>query len=806
MEQSRSLVLMNQSDEAERRRKAWEMIQNAAAEVIADLNREISVRIQRREPLERRWMEDLRQYHGIYEPDVLAILREDKERSQVFINITRPKTNAWRARIGDMLFPNDERNWGIDPTPVPTLTQEARRAAKQADQMEAQVAGIVAQNNADVEAGGPGMPDEMAAAMQTANLAAQLRAREKQLQANIEEARRRSAAMQREIDDQLTEARYPSKCRDVIDDMVKVGSGIIKGPVVSTAPKRTWDIDSETGDALLSQGEPNQPTVRRVNFWHFFPDPDAETIEEGNGTFERHLPNRKMLKRMARDLGFDPRTVGELLKEGPRTNGPGQRDVNWMAELRELEGSATSADMANTLADRWCVWEFHGALEADQIARMIRAMGRFPDAERFEEAAEQNPLREYMVRVFFCGNRLLKIEEDYLLDSGASVYSVATFEKSESSILGGVGVPRLMRSEQAMLNSAVRMMMDNAALATGPQIVIDKEIIGPANGKWKLTPRKVWHRIKSAVMAEREGNRPFEMFDIPMNQEMLANIIALATKFVDEAVAMPLIAQGDQAAHITQTAHGMSMLFNSANVVFRRVIKNWDDDVTTGLIQRFFDFNMQFSNKIEIKGDAKIEARGTSVLLVREMQADQMMTILQQWSTHPILGVGLRAYNCMRLVLQAMNINPDDVLINEEEYLQKLQGMGDQQDDGTAAAELQAAQMDADTKLQVAQISADSRRDVAQVTLAAAQLNQETEFAKLAQQREISVEQVSAMFKSKQLDARVKLIGKKLETDSKERMFAGEIGAEAQMAREARARGEEPTGSGGFVSAGGKPA
>ena len=151
-----------------------------------------------------------------------------------------------------------------------------------------------------------------------------------------------------------------------------------------------------------------------------------------------------------------------------------------------------------------------------------------------------------------------------------------------------------------MLNSAVRMMMDNAGLSVGPQVVIDKTQVEPEDGNWKLMPRKVWQWVKNAT-GRKEA--PFQTFNIPINQEQLAAIIQLALRFVDEAVSMPLIAQGEQGAHVTKTAGGMSMLFNSANVVFRRVVKNWDDDITEPTIRRAYDFNMQFSEKDAIKGD-----------------------------------------------------------------------------------------------------------------------------------------------------------------------------------------------------------
>lgn len=782
----------------EQRKREWLRLQEAVVPILGDLNRTIGERIQRRTPLETRWLRDLRQYHGIYEPEIAAVLREEKERSSVFINITRPKTNAWRARLIDMLLPNDERNWGIDPTPVPTLTQSARQALREAEQREGQVAATLEQHNAAVDAGEPGYPDEVATATGMAAEAVELRGLAQQAQAEIEEARRRCDAMQREIDDQLVECRFPTVCRDVIDDMCKVGSGVIKGPVVSGRARQLWRIDPQTGVAALEADDTPQPSARRVDFWHFFPDPDAATVEEGQGTFERHLPNRKMLRRMARDLDFSPHAVREMLREGPRLGGADT--MHWMSELRDMESSAGMAGEMATLRDRWCVWEYHGPLEVEQVAMLIRATGRHEDAERFE--AEADPLDETMVRLFFCDERLLKIEEDYLLDSGASLYSVASFEKAEASIMGGIGVPAIMRHEQSMLNSAVRMMMDNAALATGPQIVVNKAVIEPESGGWKLTPRKVWNIVRSSMMGESEKIVPFSTYNIPINQEMIANIVALATRFVDEAVAMPLLAQGEQGQTATKTAQGMSMLFNSASVVFRRVVKNWDDDITTPLIQRFFDFNMQFSPKDEIKGDMKVEARGTSVLLVREMQADRMMAILAQWSTHPILGVGLRAYNCMRLVLQAMNINPDDVLSSEEEYLQKLQQMSAPEEGGEAQGEDPSAQIRAEVQLRTAEIDAKSRESVAQVNYAIAQLNQQTEFAQLAQSRDISLAQVEAMFRGKELDAHVKLAGDKLRADSAERKIAAEISAERQNAREARAEGREPTGSGGYISMG----
>lgn len=792
------LVLMDdQTNQADERRRQWQEIQDAAAPLVQELQQRIADRLMKRKPIEERWLEDLRQYHGEYDDSVDRALEADKQRSAVFINITRPKTNSWIARLHDMLFPNDERNWGIEPTPVPELTRTAREIAKQAEQVEGQAQQAFDQHNQAVDAGQQGLPPEqLTRAAGMAAIAQRLREREKQAQQTVEFARKRCEAMQREIDDQLTESRYPARSRDVIVDGCKIGIGVMKGPIINDRSRTQWV--GEGANYQLQHDNAVRPSFRRVSYWHFFPDLSAESMEDCEDVFERHLPNKKMLRRMAREIGFDQQAVKELLKDGPRSANGASDELQFMRQLRMIEGTNKTSDAVDDFADRYVVWEYHGALEPDQVAKMVRALGRFEDANRIEDEAD--PMQTMMVRIFFCAGRLLRIDEEYIMDSGESLYSVWSFEKAEMSILGAVGVPRLMKHEQHMLNSAVRMMMDNAALAVAPQIVVDKEQIEPENQDWKLTPRKIWQRIKSRVVGGTGALQPaFETHVIPINQQFLAAIVEMALKFVDEAVSMPLIAQGEQGAHVTRTSSGMAMLFNSANVNFRRVVKNWDDDITAPMITRTYDFNMQFSDKVEIKGDMKVEARGTSVLLVREVQAEQLTNILREWSVHPILGVGFRAYNCMRMVLQAMSINPDDILVSEEEYMQKLKAMAE------SGGKQDPEQVRAETQLQIAQMDAESRKEVAAVNERIAQVRAQTEFAKLAQNREISLQQIEAMFQNTQADIAAKFGMKKLDVDSKERSLAAEIAVERQNAAEARAMGENPTGSGGAISMGAEP-
>jgi hypothetical protein len=204
-----------------------------------------------------------------------------------------------------------------------------------------------------------------------------------------------------------------------------------------------------------------------------------------------------------------------------------------------------------------------------------------------------------------------------------------------------------------------------------------------------MEPRKVWLKTGDDLNVDA---KPFEVFDIPSNTDELVKIIELSLKFIDEMTSLPLIAQGEQGAHITQTAGGMSMLMNSANVIFRDVVKNWDDDMTTPMIRRFYDWNMQFNSKEEIKGDMQVEARGTSALLVRELQSANLMMMTERWSSHPVLSLALKVYDTMRMTVQSISINPDDVLGTRDEFEAKLKAQAENapQDPRIAAAQIDA--------------------------------------------------------------------------------------------------------------------
>lgn len=195
------------------------------------------------------------------------------------------------------------------------------------------------------------------------------------------------------------------------------------------------------------------------------------------------------------------------------------------------------------------------------------------------------------------------------------------------------------------------------------------------------------------------------------------------------------------------------MLMNSANTLFRRVVKNWDDDVTTRMIRAYYDWNMQFSDKQDIKGDYEVKARGTSVLLVREIQSQNLMVLAERMTGHPILGDLIKPEVVARMLVRSMMLDPADVVRSDEEV--KLVQASRQQAPNPevirAKSMLQAAQIKAETDIQVAQ------------------MNYDREMMSLAQRHNMELDKLKGLMSRAEIDA-----------NNKERLIAAEIGAARQ--------------------------
>lgn len=664
---------------------AEERVREALSGYVGELQREVDRRIGLKRQLEERWLRDLRQYHGVYESGLLADLAR-QNRSELFLNVTRSKTNTAAAKLSDMLFPTDDRNWAIEPTPVPDVV----RRLEEIDEM-----GAATEQRAN-ELLDAGQEEAAQALISEAQPLLDEAGRSRKA---IKRAQRAAEGMQDHIADELEECEYNEQSRKVIEDACKLGAGVVKGPVKLMKPDREWKMQTGPDGVPFIQLVDRAPRMRGaaywVDAWHFFPDPDVANHREGDGTYERHLYKDKDLRRLSRLPGFDQNAIRRLLKRKPTGGSP-----YFMAELRTMTGSHQ-----DTASDTYHVFEHYGTITAKQLIDIAMALGKTAMAMDYEDA---DPLAEIHVAVWFCDGEVLKFGEQ-ALDTNECLYDMFCWQKEEGTPWG-YGVPYTMRDIQASICAFWRAILDNAGLSTVPQIVIDQTGIEPENGSWDLEGGKIW--LKTRVTAQ--GERLFETFDLPARLGDLLAMVNAALSFVDEETGISQLAEGQQNSGVTKTAQGMSILMNSTNVVFRRVVKAFDDNLTKPLIKRFYDWNMQWNPDHSIKGDMQVRARGSSVLLVQEIQAQNMAGLFQLALADPAVRDMTRLPEAYRYVVAAGKVPQANWVLSDDEIAEKQQQRAQQPpapDPEMMKLEVQEriATMEMQTKLQIAQYERDTR-------------------------------------------------------------------------------------------------
>ncbi|GLP95294.1 portal protein [Paraferrimonas sedimenticola] len=673
-----------------------------------DLELKLSDTMTDRNLVEMRMVEDLRNYNGIYDPETLKAIKEN-DGCQAFIKLTKAKTNAGKAQLIDLLFPNDDKNWGIDPTPDPDL------------------AAMVEDEETPFREGDFQFKDQQGNIVSRSQVA-------KRKQAMVDEA---CDKMRQKIDDQLVETRYNAKSRRIIHDACVVGSGVVKGPVVLGKTDKVYLNTPEGFQQVLKHSF--VPGCEVVRPWDFFPDMSASTIEEAEFVFERRFLSRKQVRNLPRRRGFDRDRVKKLLAMTAQQT---QHRSTYMDDIRTLAG------LSDTLNDtRFETWEYHGPI-AREVLEELEVIE--PMDEEHEDYQD-----EIDAVVFYCGGIVLGAKLSLMEYSQAMPYRVFCWEPDDACIFG-YGIPRSVRDEQSIINAFWRMMVDNGAITSGPQLGIRKDRVKPRSGEdWKLRPKKLWE-LNGNVQDIKQAMSAFEFNNHIAD---LSSVYQVARVLFDEVSGVPMLQQGEQGP-ASQTLGGMSMLMNAANTVRREQVKYWDDHITTPLISDFYHFNMEHSDDNEIKGDFQIQARGTSALLIKEQVAQAMTNFINTAGNSEVFRpvLALKATEILREWAKTQQL-PKSIIPTEDElkayHKQQEESAGQPSDPAIVveqmrqqgqqakmAFEKELAQQKHQMDMSELHLSAQTKQQEIAASMQANESAERIEVMKLAQAKQINTEKL----------------------------------------------------------------
>ncbi len=588
-----------------------------------------------RKETENEWLSDLRQFQGLYEPDVLARLNESGARSKVFVGLTRTKVMAAYSRIVDLLFQHGDSFFGIEPTPIPQLDPlKMMQLREMAVSQVIAASGMMPEENEDL-------------------IVARLQELEEEfLEVEKDIAQTAADQMKIEIHDQLVESNAEQKLKEAILESCIFGSGAIKAGTVRIDRVQSYSRmeDPMTGSMgfALSQIEKAMPEVESVSIFDLYPDPYCTNLDDCEGLFRRHVLTRSQLRDLADRPGFDADMIRYLIKNNRQGN---HTEEEHERTRRRIAGINEHSESSN----RFEVIEYWGEIDGHELE------------EHGVEMPEDADLSEYFSAcVWFSGGKVIKVMLNPIM--GYKIpYHIFPYEKSPHQFWG-TGVPRMMRDSQVTMNAATRIWIDNLALSSGPMMEVNTDLLAAGEDPTDIHPWRVFLREGG------DGSMPAVRFYQPIaNANGLNQIVELFRRFADETTSLPSYTHGEQTRSLNKTATGISMLMGAANVALKSTIKNIDDFLLEPMIEALFHFNMEFGTNEKAKGDLKVIPRGSTALVQKEVQSQRLLQFLSLVS-NPMDAAMIDRTQLLRDIAQSLDIDPDEV-IKSEERLQAEQAL-----------------------------------------------------------------------------------------------------------------------------------
>lgn len=613
---------------------------------------------------ELKWVKNLRQFLGVYDPEVDAEI--DKNRSRAYPKLTRWKCVSFLSRMMNLLFQASDKNWGVCPSAVPDLSQEDLQSVL----------------------------DELAPeGTQQVPTDAQIERAIKKF-ADV-----RAKRLELEIEDQLQElggsraSSYVALARKVLASGIQYGAGVLRGPFVEEQPTRRWQMAN--GRLVAVPGTAYRPRFEFVSLWDYYPDMSAKSFESMDGQFLRQVMSRAQFVALKKRPDFIASQVDLVLRTHPQGN---YKRKAFETEIRSL-GSQSNTSSGEAGKFEAVVWD--GYVDGQQLAE---CGAKVPENKRGDVVRAQ---------VWLVDGIVIKAEVNpwvTILPDGTEMkmYHHFVFEEDESFLLGN-GLPNIVRDSQMGLCAATRMSLDNASVQR--LFEINTRLLSPGQDAVAINPDTVFYRddLDPATV-----NVPaVRAVELPMALDKMQALVSMFLGFADQETFVGPATGGDMQKGPSEpfrTAAGASMLRGDAALPFKDVVRNFDV-FTESVIGAMIMFNHRFNQNPNIKGDFAPVAKGATTLIAKEvqgMQIDNLAASLTEKEQRYLNARGL-----LRMRLRVRDLDASEAVYSDEEC-DAIDQRAEEQ------AQEQADQMRKLAEAEVRKILSDTLKNIAQASKNAA--------------------------------------------------------------------------------------
>jgi hypothetical protein len=590
-----------------------------------------------RNPAEQKWLRNLRQYLGIYDPEVLRELPSN--RSRAYPRITRMKCVSMLSRLMNLMFPGNEDNWELRASPSPEMSPE-------------NVAQAVQKLMQELQAENPEQPLTLT-------------------QELVDEAVRTLAAAQaagltKLLKDQLAElggkptSDWIALNRKVVDSGIKYGIGVLEGPYVRKAQVSGWMLQAnpqQMPDGTMSPGQfqPVERTIYKPQYdflpvWDFYPDMSARDLP-GEGYFKRKVIGRSALRKLADRPDFFGTVIKEVLTQYPSGN---YKAKSWENDLKTM-GLSAHAESQSTAAsgrEKYEIIIWKGPVSAKTLA------------EAGADVPEKFSTDDVDAELWIIDNFVIKAEINAwrTLDVDMQQVHIFCFDEDDSSPVGQ-GLPGIVRDSQMSICAATRMALDNASVTCGPNLEVNTALMMPQQDLSSVEAYKIWYRDDADMSTAQ-----FPAVRQVTVDGHLAELQSLTKMFLDFAEMETFIggATGGDMQRMPsepmRTASGASMLRSDAALPFKDIVRNFDSFTQTTLWSLVL-FNKKYNPDIAPEGDYNVIPRGATSLIAKEVRGTQIDMLSQTLTPEERDHVDERKFVEAKFAvrdLEGMLVSPDE--------------------------------------------------------------------------------------------------------------------------------------------------
>jgi hypothetical protein len=572
-------------------------------------------------PINQRLLRAQRMFEGKYDAEKLAQIQAFGG-SEVYSRQVANKCRGATSLLRDVYL-GPERPWDIQPQPDPPIPPDVRANIIQLISTEVQTLQM---------SGQPAQSD-------------QVHMRYVSLLHSAQAAARRNAITQADaaadkIDDILTAGGFYEAIGEFLQDLPLFPYAVLKGPVVRMVPKLTW-----------IQGQPSmqlKPTMfwERVNPFDIYWSPGASNLADA-AILERKRYTRADLNDLIGVPGYDEAAVRAALDDYSH----GLRE--WLdAPDPEQAINEGREDPSLNRSQYIEGIEFHGCVQGETLLDQGVNPKLIPDSDR-----------EYMIQSWVVGRHTLKT----MINPSPRQrhpYYLTSFEKVPGTVAGHA-LPDILEDIQEVANAAYRALVNNLSISSGPQVIINDEMVSPTESGDELYPWKRWH-----VQGDPLGNQrdPISFFQPQSNVQELLLVIQNMNTMADEQSAIPRYLTGESlSGGAGRTASGLSMLMNNAAKVLQTVAANVDTDVMEPVLEGLYDMIMLTDTSGILTGEEQIRVKGSEVQAQRDTERQKQLQFLQITANPidaPIIGEIGRA-RVLRAIAKDLGL-PDDIVPDDQ--------------------------------------------------------------------------------------------------------------------------------------------